>query len=223
MGKSIITIAAIIIICLLALGWLSILAEALFYRLFKKQLTSYEDTVLLRFDNTKARIIAIIIVLLSLTLVLVDSSSLKGLLGINRLDSSISGTYCFYVEAKDQETGVTYTLPAQVKILNDSDPEFGTTYYVDRFYFDDNTFCEFPTGDYFELNDTDVHMTDQNGKEWECTLINKRAFNSNIHESKGYTTGGIIEVLLFIISALYNVIGCAYCKEGWVTQHNRIS
>lgn len=218
MKRSALTIIAIILVGGLTIFWLINLIYSLFLRIFKKKAFSFSDTLLLKAllekTSIKTKVIAVFVFVVALVLVILDSVSLRGFLGINKLENSINGTYCFYVNAKNMDSKAIYTLPAEIEIYNDPDPEFGTSYYIKSFYFDDGTCSSFPNGDPFGINDKDVHMTDANGIEWECSLINKRAYNGNIIESKGYHVGSLIGLLLMTIAVLYNTIGCFVKEEN---------
>lgn len=118
----------------------------------------------------------ITVFVLSAIVILFSNSYFVTLLGSKDLRTMPEGTYCYYVEATS-EYNKTYTLPAKIEKINSN------YYQVENVYFKNGGYLYFEDNDLIEFTDKN-NAYDQNGKEWNIKITNKKSFHDKVIETK---------------------------------------
>lgn len=197
----------------IVLIWLWIVVPIVFNRVFHKTPISKKDFFPFAKTIKEKPVISSLVAICMLAAVLFTNNTSIQLLGLDLpLSKRHSGVYCYYVDAINEETGKTYTVPAKI-IAEPWEEEDGTGrtsrgvyYYIEQLILDDGTIIEFD--DYTDASFK--HSTiyeDDNGNSWKCCLTEKHAYSSLVQETSFVNKRSIIELAVVIVVILLNWLG----------------
>ena len=159
---------------------------------------SYKQNIIAEYEAISLfEKLPVFLCILSIVLVFLSSSMFLEIIGYHHLALKDPGTYSFQVEiscADDEHN--TYYLPAEISVELESNndnsrPYNDRSFYIKKIHFSNGGYL------YFQ-NETEIlvdwpsFIVDQNGCEWECTLINKHYPTKKIKESTDITTKDFI-------------------------------
>ncbi len=172
------------------------------------------DTI---FDNiekhtTKSIIIAFVGLIASFFVIFSNSQVIIHL-GCDDLRLMPEGTYCYYVNATN-ENDKTYTVPAKIsKGYDEYAEERGenvvthtvTQYYVHKLYFNNGGYLYFEDADYIEYDDK-LSSYDQKGNRWEVELTSEKTYHVDVSETNPKKENAIFFVFLKLLIIWLTVI-----------------
>ena len=156
---------------------------------------------------------SIIILIVALVSVLLTSTVIHQLVGINNLELKPSGTYCFYVEATNA-SDKTYTLPAQIRVEKETEEvregkeRTYTYYYIEKVFFSDGEYLDAKNLDEVQIGKASTFYDDSDHR-WQLVLLNEHAYSPQVKETNNAdwlsTTFLLVELFsLFVL--LYALI-----------------
>lgn len=180
---------------------------------YKKPYTIYDTLSLFKEEGFKNswRIGLILFLIFSMIAVVFTNAAAQEVLGIYNIELKPSGTYCYYVNIKNEK--YEYTLPAQIRIEHYSTDYFNGSlerhkvhkdYHIEKVYFSNGGYLYFEDFS-VELNESATNC-DQNNKKWECTLLNKHAYSPNIVETKHTSTNNICFLIFELASIIFAIV-----------------
>ena len=150
----------------------------------------------------------------SLLLTIIFSAPIQEIIKLDSIYFKPPGEYCYSINIYDYKNKKEYTVPARIVISTTSE-DSGDLYGEPR----TKSFIHYnledvylPTETLFFFEDIDVNkpinLYDyENSKEWECTLLNERAYYSKLKFNNGITAFNIIiDILKFLLFSSYIVI-----------------
>lgn len=148
---------------------------------------------------------------------LVTSQAVHQFVGIHNLELKPEGTYCFYVEATN-ENGKTYVLPAEVEAVNetvDVSPERTKTYriyYVRTVFFSNGGYLDTYDMDPLEISDHSWHET-YDGDEWKIRLLNKHAYSPEVEETNNAAPLDIAYLIVELLIPAFFLFALLYKRK----------
>jgi len=157
-----------------------------------KQKLSFSKWIsLIKYENSNllghySQIILIVVAIAMLN----TNPAVHQLVGVNNLELKPEGTYCFYVEAM-RDGGRTYTLPAQIRVENEThDVGEGKTrtyrhYYIERVFFSNGGYLDTVDTDSVDINESTSYYDGED--YWSLVLLNEHAYSPNVEETNNAT------------------------------------
>ena len=147
--------------------------------------------------STTAPTVLMLFLVLSLTL---GSTYIRQLFNQWNLKTVSSGTYTYYVELQKKDSKKIYTLPAGICVSSGDD---GNEFVLDSAYFSNGNGLHFDYDDELILGEKVTVTDSEERNEWECKLLNKKAYSPYIEETNHLTWPNFIR---YILAVLYVVI-----------------
>lgn len=169
-------------------GLYSLLSAINIFLYFIKKDNGFFLDDIINSESLKVRTVCLSAVSLVMSLILLFSNNqFIIMLGCDDLRAMPDGIYCYYVLVTNEDNE-TYKLPGKI---TKAEQKYSTedyvrkvqAYNVENVYFENGECLCFTGGDYFDYNDTEYEF-DQYGNSWRINLTNRKAYHSEIAESK---------------------------------------
>lgn len=195
-----------------ALCWLLHLIWLGYEWIAKKQKPTVNDSFIFRSNHdlptASKKVKWSLVIIAALSLFLYDDVTFRELVGIHTIKDLNSGTHCYYVEVSNSAR--EYVLPGKISISVDTDDdEHVRYYYIESVYFSNGEYLDFTRyGNNYVTNiNRSVRLSDQNGNDWSCKILDEHAYCPQIVETSYVSTKSIIVLLFTIVAVLYNWLG----------------
>ena len=205
------TISAIITYALMvfAVVWVIDLLWCLFRSAIRKEPIQKNELFLLANPIKQKPVLSSIVILLVLAVFLYNDATFTDLLGIEKpLSKRVEGTYCYYVEAKEEKSGKDYTVPAEIDVIirYDGNDISGVDYSIEKLIFDDGRTIVFDNFQYASF-DYANRCYDIKGDTWKCRLTERHAYSSLVEETTFSSTQDVIELVVIVLVVMINWLG----------------
>ena len=209
------TISALITLALslYVVGWILSLIHCLLRSAKEKEPIQKKDLLFLADTIQENPVISSVIILGILIVFLYNNATFTQLVGIEKpLSKRVEGTYCYYVDAYEENTKKKYTIPAEIKVEHwvdeddDGRSRGGVNYYIERLFFDDGRIAVLES--YYDASfKYATWYNDINGDNWKCQLTEKHAYSSYMEETSFINTQDLVELVVIIVVVMINWLG----------------
>ena len=186
---------------------------------YKYPYTIYDTLATFKADDFKNswRISIIIFLIISMFAIIFTNAAALELIGNDNIELKPSGTYCYFVNIKNNK--YDYTLPAQIRVEHSSQTYYNGSreriryykdYYIEKVYFSNGGYLYFE--DFSVKPDVTSENYDQSGRKWTCTLLRESAYSPHIKETSHINTKEIC-FLIFELTSVGFAIVCLICKK----------
>lgn len=223
-----------IVLLFFVVVWLFWFLRCIFRRLFFKERFEAKDFLVLGNTIKEKPVISSIIIVVVLFVYLYYDATFTELLGIQKpLSERGNGTYCYYVEALEENTEKEYTVPARITVESwveddgNGRTSGGYNYFIEQLCFDDGSIVNFGDSAYNEDASFKAYTRyyDENGYRWKCKLTEQHAYSKLVQETSFISTYRVFELFIIIFVVLFNLLGGLYLagKEKRVTSMDKYS
>lgn len=162
--------------------------------------------------SIKTKFIAFFIIMFAIIRLIYYSPAIRLTINPHDINYLPDGTYSFYVLMNNGKK--EYTLPAEITIISDTysestnqERERLTSHadiYLSKVFFKNGGYLYFDDR-IIELNEKTLVM-DQNGIDWDCTLLNKHANNNKVKETVPNLNKSFFRLIIRCLALMFCLI-----------------